>query len=257
MKHIITPCLLALLLSPGLLRAGEPEPPIDKILYPGAMIRLLIGPYAGVNLNMHDGSFSTMENGVICCNFDEGDGIGIVFGAKAFIPLSAQFRLSPRLHYEQRGGTFTAELLSYPFFGSGQSLEYVDMANELDVTLNTIGIDILATWHPGFGGLYLAAGPSLAYVASQNFRKTEQILRPPGVTYLDGSTEKVVFDGEMEMVDELLLGLRGGVGVLVPVTSGLHLDLEALYHLPLNSVSTDGDWNASAVQFTLGILFAL
>ncbi|MBN1446787.1 MAG: outer membrane beta-barrel protein [Bacteroidetes bacterium] len=257
MKHTLTFCLFALLLAPPPLTAGEPEPPIDKILYPGALLHILFGPYAGVNLNMHSGSFSTMENGVICCNFDEGDGIGTVFGIKGFIPLTKHFRLSPRLHYEQRGGDFTAELLSYPFFGSGQSLEYVDMENTLDVTLNTVGIDILATYHPGFAGLYFTAGPSLGFIASQNFRKYERILRPPGVTYLDGGTEKVVFDGEMEIVKDLLLGLRGGLGILVPVTSDIHLDGEALYHFPLGSVSSEGDWNVSALQFTLGILFAL
>jgi hypothetical protein len=239
-----------------MMHAGEPEP-IDKILYPGAMVRILLGPYAGINLNMHSGQFSTSENGVTCCNFSEGDGIGLVAGIKAFIPISDAFRISPRLFYEQRGGDFTAELLSYPFFGANQMLEYVDMENKLEASLGTIGVDLFASYHTGVAGIYLAAGPSFCFVASQNFRKTESILRPSGVTYLDGSTSKAVFDGELEIVQDLLFGLRGGVGMLLPVTSEIQLDFEALYHLPLNSVSSESDWNASAFQATIGILFEL
>ena len=49
--------------------------PLDRILNPDTR-GIMIGPYGGINFNMHSGEFVLTENGIVCCTFDEGTGLG-------------------------------------------------------------------------------------------------------------------------------------------------------------------------------------
>ena len=74
--------LATLLLCALPLRADGPDAPGDRILFPGSVRMLLVGPYGGIDYNMHKGTFSTTENGQSCCTFEEGTGLGLVIVQK-------------------------------------------------------------------------------------------------------------------------------------------------------------------------------
>ena len=249
-------CLIALCANTLSARDGGPGYPDDRILFPGNVRMLLAGPYGGIDANMHKGTFSTTEGGLPCCTFDNGSGIGLVAGLKAFIPLSDNFDISPRLLYENRGGKFTGALQSYPIRGQNNAVEIATLENTLDIALHTMTLDLFASYTFTSFGLYVAAGPSASLLLGKNFSQTERIVAPPGVTYLGGATSKEVFSGDFGITNSALFALRGGLGAIFPVSASIRLNPEVLYSFPLNKLSKDGDWKVSSVQATLGVLFA-
>lgn len=256
---ILSLALLALAFTSRPLTA-EPPPffpmPKDNILEPGGR-PILAGIAGGIDYNIHRGEFYLSEDGIVCCRFEEGSGIGPVAGARAFIPLSDEIDLSPRLQYEGRGGEFRSISDPLPFFGSNNEVEMVRFEDRLETTIGTIGVDVLASYRVTEFGLYVAAGPSAGFVVTKSFIKSESIAEPSGVKYLDGSTAKETFRGELDIVNPVLLSIRGGIGATLEVADGIHINPEILYGLPLNRISKEDNWKAGTVQATLGILIAL
>ncbi|MBI5645998.1 MAG: outer membrane beta-barrel protein [Ignavibacteriae bacterium] len=254
---ITTLCLLAILCSAAPAGSDGPIHPEDRILFPGAARFILAGPYGGIDAAFHTGRFSTTSNGLLCCSFDEGDGIGLVAGFKAFIPIGGRFDLSPRILYENPGGDFTAILQQYPIRGRNNAVEFVTLDNTLEVTLHMLSAELLATYTFTSFGLYAALGPSAGFILGNRFVKTETIAGPPGVTYLDGSTSKEMYAGSSDIVRGSVFTLRGGLGAKIPISRSITLNPEVLYGFPLSTVSTDGNWKVSTLQATLGVLFPL
>lgn len=259
--NTLSAALLALLCAAPALQAETPPlfpfpMPQDHILEPGGR-PILLGVTGGIDYNMHSGEFYLTENGIVCCRFDKGSGLGPVAGAKAFIPLAGDLEFSPRVLYESRGGTFTSLSEPLPFFGSGNQVEMVQFEDKLDATINTIGLDLLASYRLTDFGLYVAAGPSAGIVVKKDFVKTESIANPAGVDYLDGSNQKQTFQGELSIINSTLIALRGGVGLTFEVADGIYVNPEVLYGLPLNRISKEDNWKGSTVQATVGVLIAL
>lgn len=230
--------------------------PGDKILDPGGAGGILIGPYAGVDYNMHSGGFSSTDGRFICCQADNGSGLGLVAGGKAFIPLSDAFSISPRLLYEGRGGTFTGTPDTVPIFGKDQRPEPMILAKEFKASIGTVGLDLLASYTLTDFGLYVAAGPSASYVVSKDFRQISTVASPSGATFLDGSTTREVFHGDIDLINTFQAALRGGIGANIQISDNLWLNPEALYGFPLTKFSKTSEWKGSTLQGTIGLLFA-
>ncbi len=232
-----------------------PMPPIDKILNPSGAT-FLIGPYIGVNAAMHSGGFTITENGLTCCRFDKGSGLGVVGGIKAFIPLTENIDLSPRIAYEGRPGTFNDSSEPLPFLGANNQVELLRFDEELEAKLAAITFDILGTYTFTEFGLYAALGPSGAIFAGKSFTKIETIPGPAGVLYKSGGTSRQVTSGDLTNLAGLQLDLRGGAGVKYPITETLFLNPEVLYSFPLSTVTTVDSWKTSGLQGTLGLLIS-
>ncbi|MBL7986487.1 MAG: outer membrane beta-barrel protein [Chlorobi bacterium] len=231
--------------------------PFDRILNPDTR-GILIGPYGGGNFNMHNGQFVLTENNIVCCTFDEGSGIGPVFGAKAMIPLGEQLSLSPRIAYESRAGDFETTSDPVPIFGQNNQVENVIFTDRLEANLATFNMDLLGTYTLTDFGLYLALGPSAGIVMGKDFTKTETITTPDGVVYQNGTgTEQQLFTGELDIVNTLQFELRGGLGAIIGITDAISLNPEVLYGFPFTKISKEDDWKTSPIQFTIGLLFAL
>ncbi len=250
---------LLAVLSPAIqpsLRAEDPGGPADRILFPGAVRMSFIGPFGGIDFAMHRGNFSTMDNGILCCSFENGDGLGPAAGFKAFLPLVSSLEFSPRILYENPRGEFTALLQRYPIRGFNNKIEYADLESKLETDLHMVTLDLLAGWMFDPLRVYVAAGPSLCMLVANHFLKRETILSPPGVSYIDGGNSRVLYDDAFPMTNEFHFSLRGGVGARIALGGSLHLNPEVLYAYPLTKVSKEGDWKVSTVQATLGVLFS-
>ncbi len=228
----------------------------DRILTPGVRM-LLAGPYFGANYNMHTGYFSTAQGALTCCEFDGGEGIGMVGGIKAFIPIARKWFISPRIGFESLDGDFDATPQQYPILGIDNTMEMATLDNKLEASLQTASVDIHAVYIVAPFGLYITAGPSAAIIAFADYTKTERISDPPGVRYLDGSTEKLLYSGDLELTEGAVFFIRGGVGALIPLTTSLYFNPEVLYGYPLTKLSKLHEWKVGTVQLTLGALFIL
>lgn len=243
------------------LPAPDPAPlplPRDPILEPGGRTPL-IGVFGGPTFNTHTGQFTVSENGVVCCVFDGGSGVGIVAGAKAFIPLGDAFAISPRISFEDRSGKYVQETEAFSFLGANNQTETLRFHDELEMNLPGVTVDALATYTFTSFGLYAALGPSAGILVGKDFTKTETIPGPSGVTFLDdGSVSKTINSGEIATANTLQFGARGGLGANIPISGGaITLNPEVLYTFPLTKVSSVDEVKVSGLQATLGILIGL
>ncbi len=228
----------------------------DMILDPEAHSSWMLGVFGGIDYNMHHGGFTTTENSIICCVASDGTGVGAALGIKAFIPLSDNFSITPRLLYEGRNGTFSAAPETYPILGQNNTVENLLLTKQFKATISTIGADLFVAWYLSENGLYLVGGPSVATIVSKNFVQTEHIESPSGVTYLSGSPDATVLSSDLDITKSLQVLLKLGVGYQIHVSDKFTINPEATYGLPLTKFSKFYDWAGSALQATVGLLYS-
>jgi hypothetical protein len=230
----------------------------DMILDPEFHSAWMIGVYGGIDYNMHYGGFSTTEGSIICCVANDGKGIGAAIGLKAFIPLSDALMISPRIVYEGRNGTFTANPESYPILGQNNTVENLILTKQFKATMSTIGADLFLTWNLTESGLYITGGPSVASITSQRFVQTESISSPSGVKYLNNNApDQEVLNSDLDITKSLQVLAKIGAGYRISLSSQFTLNPEVLYGIPLTKLSKTYGWTASALQGTLGLLYTL
>ena len=242
--------------SCGALQAQTIDGGFDRVLTPGGT-PARIGPYAGVTYSLHSGRFVTTERNVVCCEFNEGRGFGPAAGVTMSLPLSEALFLRPAVGFESRGGSFESTPEVLPIFGRNNDVESMTFQSTLDVSLATVAVEAMAGYRLGASGLYVTAGPAASVVLSERYRKSERIVGPTGVTYLDGSTEKVLFDGDMDLVRSTLLSARAGIGATLPIAEGVWIAPEVIYSHPLGAASTTDEWSVAGVHASVAVLFDL
>ncbi|MDT8324094.1 MAG: outer membrane beta-barrel protein [Bacteroidota bacterium] len=222
-----------------------------------ASLRWSIGVSIGGTYMLHGGGLLFPREVPPLIRYDDASGFGPAFGVRVTVPLTSSLALSPRLFAECRRGTFTSDRFMMEIIGRDLRPEDMTLEDELDVTLRVGGLDLLLAWHPADGGFYLAAGPSIGLRLYEEFRVTESIVSPQGVTFLDGSTEREMYDDDPGLTRSVHVGLRGGAGYLLPLNEDLALGCELLYLYPLQTVTENDDWTIQGLQGTVTLQFNL
>jgi len=240
-------------ISTGPGNASAALQPHDAILVPSPWVPVLIGPYVGPDYTLHRGNFRLYEDGILCCDFERGDGWGFTAGLRAFFPLGFTSYISPRIGYTRHAGAFSTRTGPFPFRGLGDSVETIYFTEELSTPLPAFAADLFFLQRIDSSlGLYIGGGPSVEYLAEARFTKSDRITSPEGVTWLDGTTERVQqIDFEVEAAD-LVFGGRLGLVMLYPITDWLFLNPELTASLPISVVSEK--WRMFEVQGTVGVM---
>jgi hypothetical protein len=229
----------------------------DMILDPEPKTGWMLGVFGGIDYNMHHGGFTTTEGSIICCVANNGTGLGGVVGIKAFIPLSDNIALTPRILYEGRNGTFSAAPELYPILGQNNTQENLILTKQFKASIATVGADMFLAWYLTENGLYLAGGPSIATIVSKHFVQSEHIESPSGVTYLGGAPDATVLDSDLDITKSLQVLVRIGAGYQIHLSERFTVNPEVSYGIPLTKLSTFYDWAGSAFQSTIGLLYSL
>ncbi len=237
----------------------SPEPiPHDAILLPTPFHPFLIGPYAGPDYTVHRGNFTMVEDGIVCCTFDRGTGLGFTAGLKSFLPFGGENFLSPRLAFTLHNGAFQNLSEPFPLFGVGDTIEDVRFRDELTTPLPSVAFDLMYCYRLGLDstiGLYAIAGPGIEYIAEASFTKTEGIAVLDGVTYLDGTDERQVEIDYTEESARVVLTARAGISLLYKLSETLYLNPEVTASLPITVINDN--WRMFEIQGTFGLIFGL
>ena len=230
--------------------------PHDAILLPTPWSPWFIGPYGGPDYTVHRGDFELYEDGILCCRFDQGEGLGYTVGVKTFLPLAEKSYLSPRVAYTRHNGTFTEISEEYPFRGLNDSVELMTFTEELETPIPAFAADLIYAYQlDSATGFYLGAGPSVEYLIETQFTKSEKITGPNGLTFLDGTVDRFQDIDFAPDANTFVLGGRLGAGMLYPLTESIRINPELLVSLPVSVVS--GQWRMFEVQLTVGVLFGV
>ena len=230
--------------------------PHDAILLPSPWHPMLFGPYFGPDFTVNRGEFQITENGIPCCTFEEGTGLGYTAGMKIFFPLGGKSYVIPRIAYTRHNGSFESLPKWFPFRGTRDSVELTRFRDELTAPLPTLAADLFFSYQIDSGlGLYVAGGPALEYITRARFSMTETIAEPDGVTFIDGSTTREIEIDYIEEASQVVLGARAGLFLLYPITDFIYLNPELTVSLPVTVINDN--WRMFEVQGTVGLMFAL
>lgn len=238
--------LLCILIATPMLLHAQPDRETD----------LYIGITPGMTMRWQQGTLNTTDGFYDCCSFTGGNGIGLTAGVRVLIPLGGAFLLRGGVSWEATTSDYTSERKSYPILGQGNTVEYVDLRNDLAVSISALRIEAGVAYRLMEPGLYFAVGPAVSIPFSPSWKQTEQITAPSDVRYLDGGRSKLLYDltipGTLPHVS-----IRFGAGAVVPLSDAVTLAPEMLFAIPLTEFHPDHDWTVSGIDFTIAGMLRL
>jgi hypothetical protein len=169
--------------------------------------------------------------------------------------LTGAIRAIGRITYEQRDAEFESRQSLPVMTQNGE--ENAVFVDQLDARIGMMSLDILAAWEESSTGIHVAAGPSFGFVLSQGYRQSQRIESPAGVTFIDGTREKVLFDDDRVLTKSPMVSLRMLAGIIRPIASNLFVTGDVSYALPLTSMGKAMTWKSGGVGVTAGVLLAL
>ncbi len=216
---------------------------------------LYLGIEGGYNLRWQEASIGPCPEAE-CSPFVDGSGTGIAIGVSAFVPLTEDLDLRAALRWESVDGEFTSLRKNYPFLGQNNQVEYVDLEDELDISMSVIQLDLRAAYTVMQPGIFVSAGPVLSLPLSSNWKLSETITSPDRVSYLDGERSLVLWDEEIPDMN-VHFGLRAGAGARLTVMESLILVPEITYTHPLTELHSDFAWTMSGVDVSVALMMKL
>ncbi len=217
---------------------------------------LLLGIAPGMTMRWQQGTLHATDGYYDCCSFTGGNGIGLTAGLRILLPIGGAFHIRGGANWEVTTSDYSSERKSYPILGQGNTVEYVDLQNDLAVSISALHIEAGLAYRLVDPGLYFTAGPAVTIPFSPGWKQTEQITGPSEVRYLDGSRSKKLYDltipGTWPYVS-----VRFGAGALIPINDGAVLAPEMLFAIPLTEFHPDYDWTVSGIDFTIAVMLRL
>jgi hypothetical protein len=214
-----------------------------------------LGISAGVFYSMHSGGFAFPSDCAECGRYNEATGIGTAMDLRLSIPLLDWLRFEPRIFGECHRGEFTSDPIETEIIGRDLKPQTLTLEDDLDYTLRTIGLDLIAVFAIGRSGFSVLAGPALGFRVTESAKVTERIVSPDGATFVDGSTDHVMLDGDSEIARGLHAGIRAGAGYTLKLNRDLALGFELSWLLPLQTVGEDNEWKTAGARGLVTLLF--
>ncbi|MEI8133450.1 MAG: OmpA family protein [bacterium] len=190
--------------------------------------RLTLGLGAGLNMNFASGDYLIDSN-----TYSSGFGAAPAFYALLEIPLSEQWMLVPRIHYNDFSGSFSDGK------ASGTATKIANFA----YNVQTIGIDILAKYV--ISGFHIMAGPSIGTAIKKTWDH--------GTSSNASSSSK-----DLPGSGSVMASIGAGLGYDIPINQkhSVWLTPEAFYSLPLTNFGPDnGSLKVSTLRVALSVKF--
>jgi hypothetical protein len=229
----------------------------DNVLYPQPEPPpILAGVEAGYGSWKNKGFFSVNDGKFSCTTFDNGDGKGPTFGAKAMIYVNRWLFFSPRVRMEARSGKFLSPLAGEPARNAANEVVTIEQEAQVDATMSTVSFD--GTVGVEFFGLYVFGGGSAGMLLDGSYNYTER-MKGGGFTYADTRTSEhqLVTGRRFDHYQKSVFDLRAGAGYLFRI-GRFALNPEFFYSSPLTSALGQPDeMRQTGMVGTFGLLYII
>ncbi len=222
---------------------------------------LLIGPYLGLNLNLHSSDFaipaplSALPDPAASGTLDDGSlGLGLNAGGLIEYRLSDWLGISGRIGYNNASGELA---------GNGSvaaTSATLTTEQTLDASLAYLDITPLALFYEPFGleRFYGLAGLNLAVPLSSSYTQNERISLPEDAAFADGEATRE-YANDAEIADAATrLALTLGLGYNYQLGDKLWLAPEVQLRFPFTKVSgADAldSWNVPQLRLAANLKF--
>ncbi len=242
-------CWLILFIIVGALSTVNAQ--TDRPLY-------YLGGYAAFNYNIHQTGFGELPGVENCCpEFTGGSGPGVSFGGLFQYPIDDHFFFGLRIGYTSLG----AELMREEFIGNTLLIRNGEFREEeawvdhyLDASLQGIGLEPVAGYYIFKDeGLHLTASLRLDYLFTGTFDQHEELTRPEGATFANGSRIRNEYDGlDIPDFNTLQFFATIGAGYDLPIGTDMYLTPELSYQIPFTNISSV-EWKTGGLRIGAAI----
>lgn len=221
------------------------------------------GIYGDYGLNMHTADFRALPGVPNCCpKFQDGDGLGLSFGALFEMDMTSELFLSARLGYSDISGKLTRVepttiiLNNTPVDG--------EFTHTVDAKIQAITTRILAGYRI-IPNISFYAGFGVGNVINATYEQVETITNPSDRgTFIDGDTG---FDtgkrtrnesyGDIPNQNNLRLFLSAGIGYELPLNSdnSFRLMPEVNFDFALSNVVNEIDWKINELKAGIALKY--
>lgn len=221
------------------------------------------GIYGDYGLNMHTADFRALPGVPNCCpKFQDGDGLGLSFGALFEMDMTSELFLSARLGYSDISGKLTRVepttiiLNNTPVDG--------EFTHTVDAKIQAITTRILAGYRI-IPNISFYAGFGVGNVINATYEQVETITNPSDRgTFIDGDTG---FDtgkrtrnesyGDIPYQNNLRLFLSAGIGYELPLNSdnSFRLMPEVNFDFALSNVVNEIDWKINELKAGIALKY--
>lgn len=221
------------------------------------------GIYGDYGLNMHTADFRALPGVPNCCpKFQDGDGLGLSFGALFEMDMTRELFLSARLGYNDISGKLTRIepttiiLNNTPVDG--------EFTHTVDTKIQAVTARILAGYRI-IPNISFYAGFGAGNVIKATYKQIETITNPSDRgTFIDGDTgfdtgkrTRNESSGDIPKQNSLRLFLSAGIGYELPLNSdnSLRLMPEVNFDFALSNVVNQINWKINELKAGIALKY--
>lgn len=218
--------------------------------YPYDFTNKYIGAVAGLSYGKQIGNFPFLENEVVCCNYQDGTGLGVQFGLGGEYWYQNDLAFSSSLTYRVINANFRTETTVNRKTNPDLPGFNWTTAYESNISLSFVTLD-LGLKKRIFNKLNAKAGIDLNFNVKSSEIHKNIVVEPKNVPFADGTFEKELPKGRIGELTPFVIGINLGLSYDFDLGIERYGELSAIGGYTLNSFLKDNSWHNLQIQLLL------
>lgn len=200
-----------------------------------------IGAVGSLSYGYHTGSFPFLENDIVCCNYDKGDGLGVQFGLAGEYWYEHNLAFTASVLYSQVSANFRTETsvikkTNPDLPGFNWTTAYIS-----DISLGFITLD-MAVKRRVYDKLSLRAGVDINFNINSSELHKNIVVSPNNIPFSDGTFEKELSNGRIGELSNFVLGVSIGASYDINLGIERYGEISAISNYTVNSYVSNNNW---------------
>lgn len=209
-----------------------------------------IGAVGSLSYGYHTGNFPFLESDIVCCNYEEGDGLGVQFGLAGEFWYEHDLAFSASVLYSRVNSNFITETSVVKKTDPDLPGFNWTTAYESDISLGFISLD-MAVKKRIYDKLNLKAGIDLNFNISTSESHKNLVVSPKNIPFSDGTFEKELANGRIGEVSKFILGVSIGASYDIDFGIERYGEISFLTNYTTNSYVTNNNWQNLQTKIVL------
>lgn len=208
---------------------------------PYEITKKYIGAVGSLSYGYHTGSFPFLERDIVCCNYDEGDGLGVQFGLAGEFWYEHDLAFTASVLYSRISSNFRTETSVVKKTNPDLPGFNWTTAYESDISLGFITLD-MAVKKRIYDKLSLKAGVDINFNINSSETHRNIVVSPANIPFSDGTFEKELSSGRIGELSNFALGVSIGASYDIDLGIERYGEVSLLTNYTVNSYVAINNW---------------
>ncbi len=215
-----------------------------------------VGVYNLFQIHTHNADFGKLPGVPGCCpNYTSGKGYGYAAGLYYESALTKSLSWQLRLGWSNINGLMTREEVIGNTYDENLNTIEAFSEHRLNTSMNIIELTPTIVTRPYDFPATLNYGFQLGYVLTSTYDQSEEIIRPSDARFLDGSTTRNEFDGDIENASSFFLAGYLSLIYSTKISEKVTMRPEVGLSYNFNNLAEDITWKAHSIR--AGVSFGM